>query len=80
MSRKFNYFAKAERDDMRGDIRFLEKNTDRNYDIDNTVTFHCQFAHKSLNLTMLNTTLINGTEVMEISGYVFLGGIWIPLG
>jgi hypothetical protein len=29
---------------------------------------------------MLNTTLINGTEVMEVSGYVFIGGIWIPLG
>jgi hypothetical protein len=29
---------------------------------------------------MLNTTLINGSEVMEVSGYVFVGGIWIPLG
>ncbi len=29
---------------------------------------------------MLNTTLINGTEVMEVSGYIFVGGIWIPLG
>ena len=29
---------------------------------------------------MLNTTVINGTEVMEVSGYVFIGGIWIPLG
>jgi len=29
---------------------------------------------------MLNTTLINGTEVIEVSGYIFVGGIWIPLG
>ena len=29
---------------------------------------------------MLNTTLINGSKVMEVSGYVFVGGIWIPLG
>jgi hypothetical protein len=29
---------------------------------------------------MLNTTLINGTEVIELSGYVYVGGIWIPLG
>jgi hypothetical protein len=29
---------------------------------------------------MLNTTLINGTEVLEISGYIFVGGIWVPLG
>jgi hypothetical protein len=28
---------------------------------------------------MLNTTLINGTEVIELSGYVYVGGIWIPL-
>ncbi len=29
---------------------------------------------------MLNTTLLNGTEVFELSGYVYVGGIWIPLG
>jgi hypothetical protein len=28
---------------------------------------------------MLNTALINGTEVMEVSGYIFIGGNWIPL-
>lgn len=28
---------------------------------------------------MLNTAMINGAEVLEISGYVFLEGIWIPL-
>lgn len=31
-------------------------------------------------IAMLNTTLINGTEVIELSGYVYVGGIWIPLG
>ena|GEM_PF-422881 len=35
---------------------------------------------QELKKDMLNTTLINGTEVMEVSGYIFVGGIWIPLG
>jgi len=28
---------------------------------------------------MLNTTIVNGAEVMEIFGFVFIGGNWIPL-
>jgi hypothetical protein len=28
---------------------------------------------------MLNTTIDNGTEVMEIFGFAFIGGNWIPL-
>ncbi len=28
---------------------------------------------------MLNTTIVNGTEVMEIFGFAFIGGNWIAL-
>jgi hypothetical protein len=28
---------------------------------------------------MLNTTIVNGAEVMEIFGFAFIGGNWIPL-
>ena len=43
---------------------------------DNKWVPFCKYFKKQ---NMLNTTLINGAEVMEILGFVFIGGNWIPI-
>ena len=53
MSRKFNVFAACEADDMRADMLFWKAHTKQDFDIDNSVSFHADFADDFLGIDAL---------------------------
>jgi hypothetical protein len=67
MSRKFKYFANSERNDMMADMRFYERSTGANLNLDPTVSCHADFEKDFLGI---NKLLEKEIEVAGVSGGV----------